>query len=223
MMRFLAILAAVLAALPAVANERSTDASRLQFLEQSLDDSQGRIRLWQNGWTAVYSSAALTYAGLALDTDDSDERTLHALGSLRALMAVTLLNMRPHPGRNGADSIRQIAHASVQERLVAAERLLEDSARRTASKRRPARHLRNVLVNLGFGGLVWAMGDKDDALPFTLMGIAGGEALLWTLPEGPRRDLAGYRNRFGQRSSGAPTWRIEPRPGGIGIQFALSR
>ncbi len=67
MMRFLAILAAVLAALPAVAEERPTDASRLQFLEQSLDDSQGRIRLWQNGWTAVYSSAALTYAGLALE------------------------------------------------------------------------------------------------------------------------------------------------------------
>ena len=222
MKRHLVSLALILCLISA-ASEASDIKSRLDFLESRLDSSRGSVSLWQDGWTAVYGMAAVTYVGLALDTDDSDKRTLHSVGALRAAVATALLTVRPHPGRRGADPVRALGEAPLAQRLAAAERLLEESAKRTMSKRRPARHLRNVLVNLGFGGLVWALGDKDDALPFTLMGIAGGEALLLSLPEAPRRDLQAYRSRFGSRSARAGSWRLIPHAGGVSLQFALPR
>ena len=220
MKRVLAVVLAVLVTWPAAAAE-PPDMQRLDFLEQALDDSRSSVRLWQEGWTAVYGTAAIAYAGMALDTDDSDEKVLHALGSARAVLAATLLTLRPHPGRDGADPIRAMQDAPLDRRLEAAERLLQASVRRTESKRRPGRHLRNILINLGFGGLVWALGDEDDALPFTLMGIAGGEAVLLTLPEQPRRDLSEYRSRYGANREKDRAWMLVPRPGGLAIRFAL--
>lgn len=196
---------------------------RLAFIESSLDENQRSVRLWQEGWSTVYTAAAIGYAGMALDANDRDERTVRALGAVRAALAATLLNLRPHPGAAGAEPIRRLGDDSPGDRLAEAERILEASAWRTDSKRRPARHLRNLLVNAGFGAAVWALGDRDDALPFTLMGIAGGEALLLTLPEQPRRDLAEYRQRFGAAGTIARSMTVIPMPGGIRVQFAIRR
>ncbi|MGD8734211.1 MAG: hypothetical protein PVI08_06950, partial [Gammaproteobacteria bacterium] len=218
----LAIVIAITAGWPAFAAE-DQEAQRLEYLEHALDGSRNSVRLWQEGWTTVYGMAAIAYAGMALDTEDSDEKVLNGLGSARALLAATLLTLRPHPGRDGADPVRALGDAPLHQRLDAAEHLLRDSVRRTESKRRPGRHLRNILINLGFGGLVWALGDKDDALPFTLMGIAGGEAVLLTLPEQPRRDLREYRSRYGTRGNDKRAWTLVPQPGGIALQFALER
>ena len=93
---------------------------RLAFLKTRLDESRDAVRLWQNGWTAVYGGAAIAYAGMALDADESDDRTLHALGALRATVAATLLSVRPHPGRDGADRIRALGSAPPADRLAAA-------------------------------------------------------------------------------------------------------
>lgn len=221
--RLLAVIIALTASPPLHAGDQSTENLRLQYLERSLDSSRDSVRLWQEGWTAVYGTAAITYAAMAMDSDDSDERVVNALGSLRAVLATTLLTVRPHPGRDGADPVREMAGSSLEQRLTRAEKLLQESARRTRSKRRPARHLRNLIVNLGFGGLVWAFGNRDDALPFTLLGIAGGEAVLLSLPEQPQRDLAGYRKRFAGNGTADGRWRLVPRPGGLNIQFVLSR
>lgn len=216
---------AILAALLAISNTAwgGEERERLAYLEDRLDASRDDIRLWQDGWTAVYTTAAIAYAALAMDTRNSDDRTARTLGAVRAAVAASLLTARPHPGRLGADRVRALREATVQERLAVAEEVLRDSARRTDSKRRPGRHLRNMLVNVGFGALVWALGDRSDALPFTLMGIAGGEALLLTLPEQPRRDLAEYRQRFGPSRPESRSWQIVPVPGGVRLQFALQR
>jgi hypothetical protein len=221
MIRVLAILTAILAA-PSPAWSAG-EHEQLAYLESSLDASRDAIRLWQDGWTAVYSSSAIVYTALAIDANNSDDRTVSALGAVRAALAASLLTAHPHPGRAGADRIRDMEGATLQEKLAAAEEVLRESAHRTASKRRPTRHVRNILVNTAFGALVWAVGDRRDALPFTLTGIAGGEALLLTLPEQPRRDLAEYRRRFGAARATARSWSIGPAPGGFQLQFALKR
>ena len=64
--------------------------------------------------------------------------------------------------------------------------------------------------------LVWAFGDSDDVLPFTLMGIAGGEAVLLTLPRGSLSDYERYRGR--STSAGRRPWRLVAVPGGIAIE-----
>jgi hypothetical protein len=152
--------------------------------------------------------ATAGYLGMAIDADDNDDQVLHLIGALRAASAYTLLQRRPHPGRQG-------------DRLRAAEALLEDSARRASERVRPGRHLRNVLLSSGFGALVWAFGDSGDALPFTLLGIAGGEAVLLSLPGGPLRDYEAYRNRYAAAGIRRPAWQLVAVPGGIGIEFPL--
>lgn len=220
MIRVLAVLVSFLV----VPNAWSGDESdRLAFLEQRLDASRPAVRLWQDGWTAIYTSAAIGYAALAIETDNQDDRAVRTIGAVRAAMAATLLNARPHPGRRGAAPVRDLRDATPQERLTAAEAILRQSARRTEARRRPGRHLRNVLVNAGFGGLVWALGNEGDALPFTLLGIAGGEAMLLTLPRQPRRDIADYDKRFAPTPSNGTSWRIVPVPFGVRLQFVLHR
>ena len=221
MIRTLPVLILLLAIVPAAS--ASDDQGRLAYLESRLDASRHAIDLWQDGWTAVYTAAAVGYTALAIDTDNHDRRTLRVLGATRAAMAATLLTLRPHPGREGADPVRALPAPTGAERVAAAERILQDSANRTESKRRPGRHLRNILVNAGFGALVWVLGDSSDALPFTLLGIAGGEALLLTMPEQPRRDLADYRRRIGAAPASKRSWSVVPVPGGIRVQIALTR
>jgi len=199
------------------------DSDRLAFLEQRLDASRRAIRLWQDGWTAIYTTATIGYAALAIDTDNQDDRTAATVGAVRAALAASLLTARRHPGLRGAAPVRSLVDASPQQRLVAAEAILRQSARRTESRRSPGRHLRNVLVNAAFGGLVWALGDRDDALPFALLGIAGGEAMLLTLPGQPRRDLSEYTKRFGPVRGETTSWTVVPVPFGLRLQFALDR
>ncbi len=195
---------------------------KLAFIEGRLDASRDAVEFWQNGWTTVYGAATVAYTAMALDADNDDDRALNTIGALRAATATGLLMLRPHPGARGADPVRAIPGTSPKDRLAIAEATLRDSARRTASKRRPARHLRNIVVNLAFGGLVWAFGDSGDVLPFTLMGIAGGEAVLLSLPEHPRRDLRDYERRFIKRALGR-NLQLVPRPGGIELRYALRR
>lgn len=194
---------------------------RLAYLESRLDASRDAIHVWQDGWTTVYTGAAFAYAALALDAGNGDDRTVRALGAVRAALAATLLTARPHPGRFGAERIREMGGATARDQLAAAERTLVESARRASTMRSPARHLRNVLVNAGFGALVWVTGDKSDALPFALMGIAGGEALLWTSPQQPRRDLAEYKRKFSAGERLADRWDLAVVPGGIRVQIAI--
>jgi hypothetical protein len=222
-MRWISVFVILIAAWPAaqaVAGEPSDD--KLAFIEARLDASRDAAGLWQNGWTAVYGSAAVAYTAMALDADNDDDRALNTIGALRAATATGLLMLRPHPGARGADPVRAVPGTNPQDRLAIAEAILRDSARRTSSKRRPARHLRNIVVNLAFGGLVWAFGDSGDVLPFTLMGIAGGEAVLLSLPEQPRRDLRDYERRFTKRALGR-NLQFLSRPGGIQFRYVLGR
>jgi hypothetical protein len=191
---------------------------RLRFIERSLDENRDAVRLWQTGWSLVYGTAAAGYLGLAIDADASDDRALHLVGALRAASAYALLQRRPHPGRDGAEPLRDTEFSSDESRLAATEALFAASARRAASRGRPARHLRNVALNAGFGLLVWAFGDSDDVLPFTLMGIAGGEAVLLSLPSGSRSDYEAYGRRHASAARDRRRWRLVAVPGGIGFR-----
>jgi hypothetical protein len=195
---------------------------RLRFIERSLDENRDAVRLWQNGWSLIYGTAAAGYLGLAIDSDASDDRALHLAGALRAASAYALLQRRPHPGRDGAEPLRNTELYSDESRLAAAEALFAASARRAASRGRPARHLRNIALNAGFGALVWAFGDSDDVLPFTLMGIAGGEAVLLSLPSGSQSDYQAFRRRFASDARPTAGWRLVAVPGGIGFRVPVA-
>jgi hypothetical protein len=190
---------------------------RLEFLEARLDAGRDRAALWQNGWSAVYAAVALGQGAYALTRDSTDEQVVNGVGALRAATAFTLLQLRPHPGRQGAAPVRAMTGADDAARLDLAEALLTRSARRAEERFSPRRHLINIGMNLGFGAMICAFGDCSDAPLSILLGIAGGEAALWSLPTRPARDLRDYRRRFGQ-DSGRVSWQVLPTPGGLAIR-----
>ncbi len=101
---------------------------------------------------------------------------------------------------------------------MAAEALLARSARRTAERYSPRRHLINVGMNLAFGGMICAFGDCSDAPLSILIGIAGGEAALWSLPKQPLHDQRVYQRRFGPATGPRISWELVPTVQGLGIR-----
>ena len=208
-------LLALAAALVGPAEVRAdNDLERLEFLETRLDERRGQIVLWQDGWSAVYGAAALFHGARMLTNSDNDDQVANGVAMLRGLTALTLMRVRPHAGRHGADPMRAAGPPGSLARLTAGEATLAASAHRAARARTVRRHLANVGTNLVFGGLILAFGDADDALVSTLMGIAGGEAVLLSSPQGPVSDLAGYRTRFASRGGSGLSWHLAPWRGG---------
>lgn len=203
----------------AAAPETAADiAERLSFVETRLDAGRDRAALWQNGWSAAYAAVALGQGALALTENDRDNQVANGVGALRAVTAFTLLQLRPHPGRKGADPVRAMARVSDADRLLAAEALLTGSARRAGERYSPRRHLINVGMNLAFGGMICAFGDCSDAPLSILIGIAGGEAALWSLPKQPLHDQRAYGRRFGPATGPRISWELVPTVQGLGVR-----
>ena len=187
---------------------------RTAFIEQRLDEGRKAAWRWQTGWTSVYAGVAVVQGTMAITDGDHDERVVNGVGALRAIAALTLIRMRPDPGRHGADPVRSAGPEGSRERLEAAVALLRASAHHADRRYSIRRHALNVGLNAFFGGLVWAFGDSDDAITSTLLGIAGGEAALLSRSRQPIRNLQDYRSRFPDRVE----WALVPRAGGIGFE-----
>ena len=194
--------------------DENADRERIEFIEGRLDEGRADAALWQNGWTSVYAGVAIVQGTLAFTNDEHDDRVMNSVGALRAIAALTLMRVRPNPGRHGADPIRSAGQEESAQRLDAAEDLLQLSAHHAAQRNSPARHFLNVGINAFFGGLIWAFGDEDDAIRSTLLGIVGGEAALLTRSQQPIRNRNDYESRFLR----GVEWRLIPGPGGIGLQ-----
>jgi hypothetical protein len=195
--------------------------AREAFLETRLDERRDRIVLWQDGWTGVYGAAFAFHGVRAFTNSDNDDQVANGVAALRALTAMTLMRLRPHPGRDGAEPMRSAGPPGSPQRLAAGEATLAASAHRAGRARTVRRHLANVGANLVFGGMILAFGEPDDALVSTLLGIAGGEAVLFTSPQGPVADLSAYRSRFSHARQGvAWDWRpwAEPGAGGLAVR-----
>jgi hypothetical protein len=183
--------------------------ARGQFLESRLDERRDSIVLWQDGWTGIYGAALAFHGVRTVTNSDNDDQVANGVSALRALTAIALMRARPHPGRQGAEPMRAAGPPGSPERLEAGEAVLAASARRAGRARTLRRHLANVGANLVFGGMILAFGEPDDALVSTLLGIAGGEAVLLTAPQGPVADHAAYRSRFAHARTGL-RWEWSP-------------
>jgi hypothetical protein len=187
---------------------------RIEFIEDRLDEGRADAMLWQNGWTSVYAGVALVQGTLAFTSDEHDDRVKNSVGALRAIAALTLMRIRPDPGRHGAGPIRSAGPEGSTQRLYAAENLLRRLAHHAAQRNSPKRHFLNLGINAFFGGLIWAFGDLDDAIQSTLLGIVGGEAALLTRSQQPIRNLDDYGSRFAARIA----WQLVPVAGGIAFR-----
>lgn len=194
---------------------------RLEFIEERLDAGQRHARYWQNGWTGFYSVSVLAQTVFWLDADNNDDRINYVVGAVKATGGLVDMLLRPLPGRYGTDPIRALKGGSL-DRLGLAEDLLQATSRRAQAKTTWKPHLKVLGVNLLGGAVILAFGDGGDALLSTALGIAVGEANIWTQPSQPITDLRDYQGRFARiRNQNAHRWQLLPFPGGLMVQTSF--
>ena len=191
---------------------------RMDFLEDRLEDSYKHARYWQNGWAGFYAASTVSQLALWVDADDSDDDIYYSIGALKSAGGLIDILLRPHPGRHGAEPLRglpQDTQIQKAQRFDRGEIMLKKSAQRAASRNTWQPHIKVFGVNLVAGGIIAAFGDSDDALVSTALGIAIGEANIWTQPTRPEDDWREYQQKFSQ--PGGLTWQVVPFGAGLAV------
>jgi len=214
--------APALAAESPVSGSPEEYALRMEFVESRLEEGRRAALYWQNGWTAFYAVSSLAQAALWIDADNSDDSVNYGIGALKSAGGLADMLLRPHPGRLGKAPLRELPGATPEQRrrrLDAGETTLLHSAERAASRRSWRPHLKVLGVNLVAGALIAAFGDEGDAVSSTALGLAIGEANIWTQPARPEEDWDEYRRRFPRSASGGGvSWQLVPVVGGVVLQ-----
>jgi hypothetical protein len=192
--------------------------ARLDFLTERLDDGRFSAAAWQYGWSGFYGVSTLVNGVGLVTAGDSDARVVSLVDGLKSVGALAELVTDPLPARLGAEPIRAVPDDAARLRLAVGERQLVANAARAQSRYSLRRHLEGVTTNLIGGAFIWAFGDSSDALRSTLVGIAVGEAQIWSQPWRAAGDLRDYRAAFPTTLAGIE-WEL--RPMGTGVQLAL--
>lgn len=195
---------------------------RMDFIESRLEQSAKSSRYWQNGWTTFYAATALAQTALWIEADNNDDRVNYSIGALKSAGGLVDMLLRPHPGRYGAQHLQSLPQETPEQqraRLARGETLLKSSAERSASRRTWQPHFKVLGVNAIAGALIAAFGDEGDALTSTVLGVAIGEANIWTLPTRPEADWHDYQQQFPLTQGSISTgWSLVPIAGGLALQ-----
>jgi hypothetical protein len=197
--------------------------ARLAFLEGRLDAGRPTALAWHWGWTGLYSASFALNLGLAVEAEDGDDRVraiVDATKSAAAILQTATLLRDPLPAIVGAQPMRDVpgdGRGARLERLAVGERQLLASAARADTRYSLRRHLIVLGGNLLGGAAILALGNADDALQSTAIGIAVGEAQIWSQPWRAQGDLRDYRAAF--PGSRGVTWDLRSKGRGVELVF----
>jgi hypothetical protein len=197
---------------------------RLGFIHDRLEQSRRPAAIWHWSWSAIGVGTLAWQVVEAEQDSDTDDRGQAITEASKAFIGlVDLYWLRPMKARFGADELRNLPQATLSQKLAKlkkSEEILKRNAARAEHRYGWQVHVGNALLNFAGAGAIWATGGgTSDALISAFSGIAGGELMFWTEPQGPRRDLADYRRLTGGTSmvESAREWHFVARPGGIAI------
>jgi hypothetical protein len=196
--------------------------ARLEWLVERLESRERYADLWWRGWTGIYATGMVLQGVRAgLEDDDEGERADYIVSAVKAAGGVTRLYFSRPVARLGADPLRGDVLADEAACRAAADRgeaLLGQAAHESDRRWRLIPHLTNVAINMA-GALIVTQGfDEDDGWASAAVGIAVGEAMLWTHPWRGRRDLQEYEKRFAAEQSRV-SWAVAPYGRGLSLQI----
>ncbi|HXV36164.1 MAG TPA: hypothetical protein VEC18_03390 [Myxococcota bacterium] len=206
---------------PSALSDSELDA-RLRFLEERLDGGKKFTQYWQWGWTAIYGAGIPYGVTRAVTTDSPNSRVQHIVTAAKSAIGTARLVVWRHPGRHGADPMREIEGGDTREaklaRLEEGEALLKAVAERATHRTSWKSHAGNLALNLAGGGFILGFGCDSDVLESVLVGVGVGELNIWTAPKRGIQDLSDYETRFGMKTASRFDWAIVPTAGGAAIQ-----
>lgn len=209
---------------PETLSDAELDA-RIRFIEERLDAGRTWAWRWQWGWTATYAAGVALGTGQAAATDSGKNRADYITTAVKGVIGTTRLLLQPLPGRNGADPLRELRFGNTQDakiqRLQKAEELLLRVKHRAEQRRSWIPHLANVGLNLVGAGFILGFGHSSDAIESFAVGVAVGEAHIWSAPWRGIQDVEDYQSRFGMKTADRFDWRIVPTLGGAQLQVTF--
>jgi hypothetical protein len=217
---------------PAIAQNELSDAQiqeRLQAIQQILEQGTSNANLWWYGWLIGYSTATIGQGVVYATSADKETRQDMALGAATTFLGAMGQVIAPMTPGTAADLFKTIAGSTPQERadkLLAAEKLLQQSASREIAGTSWQTHAVTGVVNLSSGLIVW-LGFKRNIWEgvgnFALNTVIT-EAQIWTQPTRAIKDYDDYIRKYdtaekpGCLNSGM-SWSIAVYPGGLGISI----
>ncbi len=194
---------------------------RLAFIEPQLDSGSGYASLWWNGWTGFYATGVVVQSTRAGLTNDSAKRADLVVSAVKATGGVLHLLYSPLQAKDGADVIRAMPSLTRDDRLrqlMRAEEQLRINEEAADNRFSWIPHLANVGVNAA-GALIVGegFGDRSRGWQSAGIGIAVGEAMIWSQPWWPAEERDKYEQRFNKVSGSRVSWHIAPTLGGAAV------
>jgi len=199
-------------------------AERLRFIEDRLEQRQPYATWWWRGWTGAYAVGTVVEGVRAGIEDSEGKRADLAVGAGKALIGTTRLLFERPTARLGAEPMQEVAPSSesaCRERLAVGEELLRKNAKESDKRWDWKRHAGNVALNAA-GAAIVAYGFDDETRGWRSagIGIAVGEAMIFSHPWQGDDDLAEYERRF--QGAGAPRTSLRVAPWGYGARLVLN-
>jgi len=196
----------------------SQDESRLLWLIDRLESRERYADLWWRGWLGIYGIGAIVEGVAAGTEDDRGKRADDIVSAVKAVGGVTRLYFMAPAARLGADPLRETPISSAADcaaRVEQGAELLEKAAHESGRRWSWKAHAFNVGINMAGAAIVAEGFDEDDGWISGAIGIAVGEAMLWSHPWRGESDLAEYEARFDGRGALPTTWNVVPYGRGI--------
>lgn len=189
---------------------------RIQFITQALEKSEKPLNIWWYGWLGTYSAATIGQGAVFLLSDDLPTRQDMALGAATTLLGAGFQLISPMGTAKDAALLTVMPEeddAQLKEKLLMAEKMLEENARKEKSGRSWQVHGLNTAVNLSSGLITW-LGYKrsvwDGVFNF-LLNTAITETQIWTQPTRTQKALDVYNKQY--KSTGYHVrLRTKPQP-----------
>ena len=195
--------------------------ARLQWMVDRADSRERYADIWWRGWTGFYGVGVVFQSTRAGLENDGGQRADLIVGAVKALGGVTRLYFSRPVARLGADPLRAEAlpdEGACLERVAQGEDLLRKAAHESGRRWDWKAHLFNVAVNTAGALIVTQAFHEKDGWTSAGIGIAVGEAMLWSHPWHGGSDLEEYQASFAPSAPTRASWTLLPYQAGLRLQ-----
>jgi hypothetical protein len=204
---------------------------RIQFIENKLKRDQANTKRWWYGWLTGYGSATIAQGAFYFGSADKSTRQDMALGAATTFLGVAGQYITPLLPGNEPEQLNLLSGNSSLERsnkLIIAEELLNDCAKREELARSWKNHAMCSAVNLSSGLITWLGFNRSvwAGIGNFAFNTAITEAQIWTQPTLARRSYKKYKqhalkDEVNLSYEPEPKWYLGAHPGGIAIKVVF--